>query len=277
MARLNIPWYAKPTNSPHHAALLLEPVAACSTRSCGDLDICDIIRELRIHSSRLSIISLHQPPLFSRGQIASSISNQPPLTSKQLSNQQSSLSQNYCSPVISNHLLLLTVDSSIENCLETTSLSAKYISSSLRFLFLFQPSHSAPPFHTTNTPIMAPIEKGSTVLVTGANGFIASHILDQLLQLDYKVRGTVRAEAKGKWVQDYFDNKYGKGKLELVVVPDMGAKGAFDDAVKGMPTFAVFLTSPLIPLQAALVLPTSLRTSPSPKTQTMSSPKSLPA
>jgi nucleoside-diphosphate-sugar epimerase len=80
---------------------------------------------------------------------------------------------------------------------------------------------------------MSPIEKGSTVLVTGANGFIASHIVDQLLQLDYKVRGTVRTEAKGKWVQDFFDNKYGKGKLELVVVPAMEVKGAFDNAVKG--------------------------------------------
>jgi nucleoside-diphosphate-sugar epimerase len=80
---------------------------------------------------------------------------------------------------------------------------------------------------------MPAIEVGSTVLVTGANGFIGSHIIDQLLQLDYRVRGTVRTEAKGKWVQDYFDEKYGHGKLELVVVPDMSKKGAFDDAVKG--------------------------------------------
>lgn len=80
---------------------------------------------------------------------------------------------------------------------------------------------------------MPAIEKGSTVLVTGANGFIASHIIDQLLRLGYKVRGTVRTEAKGKWVQDYFDNKYGQGHLDLVVVPAMEVKGAFNDAVKG--------------------------------------------
>ena len=71
------------------------------------------------------------------------------------------------------------------------------------------------------------------MLVTGANGFIASHIVDQLLQLDYKVRGTVRTQEKGKWVQSYFDDKYGKGKFELAVVPDMGVKDAFHDAVKG--------------------------------------------
>jgi nucleoside-diphosphate-sugar epimerase len=80
---------------------------------------------------------------------------------------------------------------------------------------------------------MPAIEKGSTVLVTGANGFIASHLVDQLLKLEYKVRGTVRTEAKGEWVKKYFDDKYGKGKLDLVVVPDMAKKGAFDDAVKG--------------------------------------------
>ena len=81
---------------------------------------------------------------------------------------------------------------------------------------------------------MAPIEKGSLVLVTGANGYIGSHIVDQLLQLGYRVRGTVRTEAKGQWLREYADKKYGQGKLDLVVVPDMGVKGAFDQAVKGI-------------------------------------------
>lgn len=81
---------------------------------------------------------------------------------------------------------------------------------------------------------MAPIEKGSTVLVTGANGFIASHIVDQLLLAGYKVRGTVRSEAKGEWLVKLFGEKYGPGKLDLAVVPDMAVKGAFDEAVKGI-------------------------------------------
>ena len=33
---------------------------------------------------------------------------------------------------------------------------------------------------------------GELVLVTGASGYIAAHIVQQLLQLDYRVRGTVR-------------------------------------------------------------------------------------
>jgi len=79
---------------------------------------------------------------------------------------------------------------------------------------------------------MSVIQKGELVLVTGANGFIASHVVDQLLLAGYNVRGTVRAESKGKWLNDHFGSKYGD-RLEIVVVPDMAAKGAFNEAVKG--------------------------------------------
>ena len=80
---------------------------------------------------------------------------------------------------------------------------------------------------------MAVIPKGSLVLVTGVNGYIGSHMVDQLLQQGYNVRGTVRTEAKGQWVKEYFGKKYSNQTLELEVVPDMAAKGAFDHAVKG--------------------------------------------
>ena len=76
---------------------------------------------------------------------------------------------------------------------------------------------------------------GSTVLVTGANGFIASHIIDQLIQAGYLVRGTSRDTTKIDWLIDMLDKKYGKGKFEAVQVKDMAKEGAFDEACKGIP------------------------------------------
>ena len=78
------------------------------------------------------------------------------------------------------------------------------------------------------------IPPGSTVLVTGANGFIGSHVTDQLIQAGYLVRGTSRDTAKTAWMTDMFDKKYGKGKFDAVVVTDMAESGAFDEACKGM-------------------------------------------
>ncbi|KAI1116065.1 aldehyde reductase [Nemania sp. NC0429] len=85
------------------------------------------------------------------------------------------------------------------------------------------------------SPIDHPvIPKGSTVLVTGANGFIGSNIADQFLKFGYKVRGTTRSPEKNVWVTDLFDRKYGKGKFDFIAVTDMAADGAFDEAVKGV-------------------------------------------
>ncbi|KAI2472615.1 NAD(P)-binding protein [Annulohypoxylon bovei var. microspora] len=78
------------------------------------------------------------------------------------------------------------------------------------------------------------IKPGSFVLVTGVNGFIGSHIADQILQHGYRVRGTVRSASRDQWVKEHFEKKYGPGNFELVEVPDMVASGAFDDAVKGV-------------------------------------------
>jgi uncharacterized protein YbjT (DUF2867 family) len=75
---------------------------------------------------------------------------------------------------------------------------------------------------------------GSVVLVTGANGLIAGHVVDQLLKAGYKVRGSVRNLEKNQWMYDIFDKKYGKGQLELVKVEDLAATGAFDEALKGL-------------------------------------------
>ncbi len=74
---------------------------------------------------------------------------------------------------------------------------------------------------------------GSTVLVTGISGYIGSHVADQLLQAGYRVRGTVRDEAKGKWVRELFAGKYEESQIETIIVADMAQTGAFDEACKG--------------------------------------------
>ena len=72
------------------------------------------------------------------------------------------------------------------------------------------------------------------MLITGVSGFIASHTANQFLEAGYRVRGTVQDIEESKWMYELFDSKYGSGKFEAVVVPDMATSGAFDEAVKGV-------------------------------------------
>ena len=81
---------------------------------------------------------------------------------------------------------------------------------------------------------MLTIEKGSLVLITGVSGYIASHTVLQFLEAGYKVRGTVRSKDKPDWLYELCDKKYGKDKFEAIVVSDMMADNAFDDAIKGV-------------------------------------------
>ncbi|KAG4435514.1 hypothetical protein IFR05_009013 [Cadophora sp. M221] len=77
------------------------------------------------------------------------------------------------------------------------------------------------------------IPKGSTVLVTGVNGFLGMHVADQLLLGGYKVRGTVRDFEKTEWTKEYFDKKYGEGNFDVAIVKDLAVEGAFDELIKG--------------------------------------------
>ena len=66
---------------------------------------------------------------------------------------------------------------------------------------------------------MPPIAPGTKVLVTGANGFLAIHVVKSFLEHGYSVRGTVRSEAKGVHLHKLFSS-FGN-KFETVVVKDI--------------------------------------------------------
>lgn len=80
---------------------------------------------------------------------------------------------------------------------------------------------------------MQAIPKGSLVLVTGVNGYIASHIAKHLLEHGYCVRGTVRDAYKADYMHALFDEKYGEDVFEVQIIKDMATDGAFDEVVKG--------------------------------------------
>ena len=71
-----------------------------------------------------------------------------------------------------------------------------------------------------------------TILVTGASGFVAAHVIDAFLKKGYKVRGTVRNDASGEGVKKTHA-KYAS-QLEYVIVKDIAAPGAFDNVVQGV-------------------------------------------
>lgn len=76
------------------------------------------------------------------------------------------------------------------------------------------------------------IAPGATIVVTGANGYIASHVINRLLADGYKVRGTVRAEKP--WLDEHFASQYGKDSYESIVVPTLENEALLDKAFQGV-------------------------------------------
>ncbi|KAI2637541.1 hypothetical protein GGS21DRAFT_489324 [Xylaria nigripes] len=78
------------------------------------------------------------------------------------------------------------------------------------------------------------IPLGSTILITGANGLIASTLADQLLAVGYNVRGTVRNATKCEWLYSTLEKRHGPGRFELVEIPDIKKPGVWDVPVRGV-------------------------------------------
>jgi nucleoside-diphosphate-sugar epimerase len=99
---------------------------------------------------------------------------------------------------------------------------------------------------------MPSVDKGSKVLVSGANGYIGMWIVRTLLERGFAVRGSVRTEDKGKFVIQYFKSLGHGDKFEVALVDDIAMvgnwcffnpylwpdlefeEGALDEAVKGV-------------------------------------------
>ncbi|KAK0648649.1 putative aldehyde reductase 2 [Cercophora newfieldiana] len=79
------------------------------------------------------------------------------------------------------------------------------------------------------------IPPGSWILVTGASGFLASHVCLQFLKRGFKVRATVRDPTQSPWLLEGTFKQYAStGAIELVSVPPLGVNGAYDSAIKGV-------------------------------------------
>ncbi|KAL2163889.1 hypothetical protein VTH06DRAFT_3101 [Thermothelomyces fergusii] len=73
-------------------------------------------------------------------------------------------------------------------------------------------------------------------LLTGGTGFIASHVLDCLLDHSFDVVVTVRSHEKGQRILGSVDEERRK-RVSYVVVEDIAKKGAFDEVFKTGPPF----------------------------------------
>jgi dihydroflavonol-4-reductase len=82
------------------------------------------------------------------------------------------------------------------------------------------------------------------VLVTGASGFIASHIVQQLLEGGYRVRGTVRDPEKTRREGVLIGMPGANERLELAEA-DLLTPDAFDDAVGGC-EYVIHTASPYV-------------------------------
>ncbi|KAH7320977.1 hypothetical protein B0I35DRAFT_407994 [Stachybotrys elegans] len=68
------------------------------------------------------------------------------------------------------------------------------------------------------------------ILLTGGSGFIAAHLLDQLIEKGHTVVTTVRSEDKAQKIRSAYPDK--ADRLEVVIVPDIAKEDAFDEVAK---------------------------------------------
>lgn len=90
---------------------------------------------------------------------------------------------------------------------------------------------------------MGSLDAKPLVLLTGPNGFVGAHVLDRLLSDGYRVRGTVRSQAKA----DFLEKKYASrsSDISFIIVPDIQAPNALDTAMTGV-DYVCHVASPYV-------------------------------
>ncbi|KAF2396255.1 NAD(P)-binding protein [Trichodelitschia bisporula] len=74
------------------------------------------------------------------------------------------------------------------------------------------------------------------ILLTGGSGFIAAHVLEELLKHGHSVVTTVRNPNKAERIREAHPD-VPKERLDFAIVPDIAIGGAFDQAVVSDPPF----------------------------------------
>ncbi|PWY88118.1 cinnamoyl-CoA reductase [Aspergillus sclerotioniger CBS 115572] len=74
------------------------------------------------------------------------------------------------------------------------------------------------------------LSTGSRILVTGANGYIASHIIDLLLELGYNVRGTIRSPKP--WLDEFFHSRHSTTHYESVTLSNLNDATTLDEIMR---------------------------------------------
>lgn len=84
----------------------------------------------------------------------------------------------------------------------------------------------------------------TTVFVSGANGYIAQHVIVQLIAKGYDVIGSIRSEEKGEKLKKNLNSS----KFTYVIIPDIIKEDAFDEVLKANPQITAFLhtASPVV-------------------------------
>jgi nucleoside-diphosphate-sugar epimerase len=82
-------------------------------------------------------------------------------------------------------------------------------------------------------------------LVTGANSFVAAHIIDQLIILDHSVTGSVRSPLKGQQIIDLHPTY--KNHFSFIIVSDYATPGTWDQVFKdGDFDYVIHTAAPLL-------------------------------